>query len=63
MWYVKKDKRYRREQFMKHKLASKLENYDPALTERQNMINHGFWQLHDSGSIKYTLTNSIQLLE
>lgn len=57
MWYVKGDKRFRREQFMKHKLKDRLEEFDPTLTERENMTNHGFLRLYDSGSIKYRMIN------
>jgi hypothetical protein len=54
MFYVKGDKRHRREKFMKHKLPDILENFDPNLTERENMEAHGFKRLYDCGSIKYT---------
>lgn len=57
MWYTKNGKRYSRRKFMKSKLTSKLENFDPQLTEKQNMLNHGYLQLYDSGSIKYRLVN------
>jgi len=48
--------RIRREKFMKHKLPHILENFDPSLTEKENMLNHGYYQIYDSGSIKYKLT-------
>tara|TARA_Y100001973_G_scaffold98941_1_gene157380 strand:+ start:127082 stop:128398 length:1317 start_codon:yes stop_codon:yes gene_type:complete len=54
MFYVKGETRYRREKFMKHKLPELLENFDPELTERENMDAHGFKRLYDCGSIKYT---------
>ena len=38
---------------MKHKLKDKLEDFNPSLTERENMENHGFVQLFDSGMIRY----------
>lgn len=57
MWYVFEDKRYRREKFMKHKLKDILEGFDESLTEKQNMLAHGFEVLYDSGSIKYTIEN------
>lgn len=56
MWYVKGDNRYRRESFMKHKLKDKLESFDSSLTEWENMTNHGFLRLFDSGSIRYVKT-------
>lgn len=57
MFYTKQGKRYNRRKFMKHKLKDKLENFDSTLTERENMYNHGFSQLFDSGSIKYVMKN------
>lgn len=57
LWYIKGPIRERREQYMKHKLHKKLEKFDPTLTEKENMDNHGFERLFDSGSIKYELTN------
>ena len=53
LFYVKCGKRLRREGFMKHKLKDKLEDFNPSLTERENMENHGFVQLFDSGMIRY----------
>ena len=57
LWYVINEKRLRREKFMKHKLHDILEEFDPNLTEKQNMMNHGFFPLYDSGSIKYEFVN------
>ena len=57
LWYVKGERRHRREQFMKHKLKDKLENFDDSLTERENMEAHGFVQLFDAGSIRFELTS------
>lgn len=55
LWYVKGNRRYRREHFMKHKLKKLLENFDEALTETENMINHGYYPLYDAGLIKYVM--------
>jgi len=55
MWYVIKEKRQRREKFMKHKLNDIFDDFDPSLTERENMEKHGYYQIFDSGSIKYKL--------
>jgi hypothetical protein len=57
MSYIKGPKRFRRERFMKHKLNDKLENFNPNITERENMLNHGFYQLFDCGMKKYVLDN------
>jgi len=55
MFYVdvKKVIRHRREKFMKHKLKYLLENFDPSLTEWENLERHGIFRLYDSGLIKY----------
>jgi len=58
MWYVKGNKRYRREKFMKHKLKEVLSGFNPDLTESENMRNHGFVRLYDAGSIKYVMKNA-----
>lgn len=57
LWYTKNGVRYRREKFMKHKLPKLLENFDPSLTERENMRNHGYLRIFDAGSIKYVMKN------
>jgi hypothetical protein len=57
MWYTMGSTRLRRERFMKHKLHVMLKNYDQSLTEKQNMNNHGYMQLHDAGSIRYEMKN------
>jgi len=57
-WYVDKTcrKRYHRFTFAKQFLAEKLENFDPALSERENMIINGYKRIYDCGSLKYELT-------
>lgn len=44
------NKIFHRVQFQKHKLESKLESFDPNLTEFQNMINNGFDRIWDCGN-------------
>jgi len=44
---------YSRQQFMKHKLKYRLENYDPNLSEAQNMRNNGYVRLYDCGNFRY----------
>ena len=39
----------------KKKLKTLLPNFDEALSEYQNMINHGFLRCFDSGSLKFAL--------
>lgn len=51
-FYTKNTEVYSRHKFQKHKLKSKLNNYDKNLTEFQNMVNHGFRRLWDTGNVK-----------
>lgn len=39
--------------FQKAKLQSILSNYDPQLTELENMHNHNYYRVYDSGSLVY----------
>lgn len=45
-----------RQQCMKHKLHKILDNFDPNVTELQNMINHRWNPIYDCGHIKYEFT-------
>ncbi|NDC22682.1 MAG: hypothetical protein EBZ49_00905 [Proteobacteria bacterium] len=51
-WYCKAGQTtlLSRQMFMKHKLQSKLEKYDPKKTERQNMLDNGYYRIYDCGS-------------
>ena len=42
-----------REKFQKHKLSKILENFDPNLTEIENMFNNGYRVIFDCGNLKY----------
>lgn len=42
-----------RSKFMKHKLKSILENYDPLLSESANCYNNGYRRIWDCGNILY----------
>lgn len=46
---------YSRYQTQKHKLEKLLENYDPDLSETQNMELNGFAKIYDSGTLKVEL--------
>ena len=46
---------HNRIQFQKHKLADKLEKYDPNLTEKENMYNNGYCTIYDCGNLVYAL--------
>ena len=39
---------------MKHKLKDKLTNFDPNLTEFENMENNGYFRIYDCGNKVYT---------
>lgn len=56
-WWCKSSRRYSRQGFQKHKLAKRLENFDPALSEAENMRVHGFWKIWDCGMSKWVLEN------
>jgi hypothetical protein len=54
--YVTRDiKRMNRQKFMKHKLASILESFDPNLTEEVNCANNGFFRIWNCGMDKWIL--------
>ena len=53
--YYKNGRVYSREQFMKHKLKDKLENFNELLTETENMLNNGYFKLYDFGNYVYVI--------
>jgi len=62
-YYFKSGKLYHRVLFQKHKLAGyrdknlySIENFDPILTEYENMRNNGFIRIFDCGHIKFSKT-------
>ena len=44
-----------RQQFQKHKLKDKLENFDPNLSETENMYNNGYRKIYDCGNLVYKI--------
>jgi very-short-patch-repair endonuclease len=54
-WYTDKSYLYRfhRFAFAKQLLSKKLENFDPSLSEKENMEKNGFRRIYDCGSLKY----------
>lgn len=42
-------------EFQKHKLKDKLENYNPSLTESENMYNNGYRKIYDCGNLVYEM--------
>jgi len=49
-FYVKSNKILSRVKCQKHKLKDLIENFDPALTEKQNMEMNGFFRVWDTGN-------------
>jgi very-short-patch-repair endonuclease len=60
-WYFTKDRSvlYSRLMFQKHKLPSKLDTFDPNITEYENMVNNGYHRIWDCGNIKYIYKGGI----
>jgi hypothetical protein len=54
--YGKNYKRFHRFGFAKHTLQKRLNNFDPNLTEWENMKNNGWDRIWDCGSFKYEMT-------
>ena len=54
-WYFKlpDNRLYHRVGFQKHKLKDKLDNFDPNLTEYQNMLNNGWNRIWDCGNFVF----------
>ena len=42
-----------RQKYQKHKLAKLLNNYNPELSESENMDNNGYKRIYDAGNYKY----------
>jgi len=57
--YISKDYKYLmgRMQFQKHKLKNKLPNFNPLLSEWENMKNNGFDRIWDCGHSKWLWTS------
>lgn len=54
-WYVKNQHRYNRVLFQKHKLKDLLENFDPNLSEVENMKNNKYKRIWDCGNRVFVL--------
>jgi very-short-patch-repair endonuclease len=54
-FYFKGDLRQNRQTFQKHKLAGKLETFDPALSEAENMFMNGWNRIWDCGNLVFSL--------
>lgn len=56
--YVIDGKRKHRWNYRKDMLKTFLPNFNPALTEYDNMVNAGYWRIWDCGTLKFTLRNT-----
>jgi hypothetical protein len=55
-WYCDdKGKRFHRFTFAKHKLSELLTDFNPELTEVENMSNNGYYRVWDCGNLKYEI--------
>jgi hypothetical protein len=54
-YYTKGGKRFSRYGFQRSKLASKLKEFDPALTERENMLYNGYHRIYGCGTTTFAL--------
>ena len=54
-FYTKGDIVLTRYQCQKHKLKDLLENFDPNLSERENMLNNGYHRIYDCGNYIFEL--------
>ena len=52
-FYVKNGAIFSRQQFQKHKLVNKLDIFDQALTESQNMFNNNYRRIWDAGHFRF----------
>ena len=51
--YIRGINHFSRQQFMKHKLKSKLKKFNSALTEAENMFNNGYRRMWDAGNYRF----------
>lgn len=54
-FWCKATKRFSRQKFQKHKLASLFSNFDPSKTEVENCHNNGYWRIYDCGHSKWVM--------
>lgn len=56
-FYIVKNKRFHRRNFMKKYLPNKLKNFDPDLTEFENCDNNNILRIWDCGQLKFEMVN------
>ena len=54
-WYIKDNKLWHRSKFMKHKLKKELPDFDPKLSEVENMYLNGYRRIWDCGNKVYKM--------
>lgn len=54
-YYTNSRRVWHRASFMKKNLAQRLKNFNPALTEVENMYRNGYRRFWDSGNLRYVL--------
>ncbi|CCI88806.1 hypothetical protein BN80_236 [Yersinia phage phiR1-RT] len=52
-WYINKGQLFHRSNFMKHKLANKLNTFDDTMTEVENCYKNGLRRIWDCGNLVY----------
>jgi hypothetical protein len=57
-FYTNGNNRVHRFNFRKGVLKDKLKNFNPMLSEHQNMINNNWFRIYDCGNIKYEIINN-----
>lgn len=55
-WWVKSGKRYHRYKFAKHNLPKLLPDFNPSLTEVENMERNGYYRVWDCGTLRFEKT-------
>lgn len=53
--YVIGDTRVRKQNFRRKYLSERLENFDPELSEIENMENNGYYRIYDCGLMKFSI--------
>ena len=54
-WYSSGLNLLSRYECQKHKLKNVLKNFDESLSERDNMVNNGYYRIYDCGNDKFEL--------
>lgn len=52
-YWTKRENRWHKSNWRHSEMKNKLENYDPNLSETENMHNHGFLKIWDCGKLKF----------